>query len=73
MTVMMRENEKYRQGREKGRAEGIAIGETQGAMKKQRRMVQLIGILTDNNDFVTLKEIAKDPELLEKLFKKYNI
>ena len=77
MTVMMRENEKYRQGREEGREEGkeegIAVGEAKGKAESQRRMVQLIGILTDNNDFITLKNIAKDPTLLEELYKKYNI
>lgn len=57
----------------KGKAEGIAEGEASGTIKTQNRMVQLIGILTDNNDFVTLKNISKDPKLLEELYKKYNI
>ena len=55
------------------RAEGEAKGEAKGKTETQNRMVQLIGILTDNNDFITLKNIAKDPTLLEELYKKYNI
>ena len=52
---------------------GEARGEARGRAETQNRMVQLIGILTDNNDFITLKNIAKDPALLEELYKKYNI
>ena len=65
--------DKLSESRAEGRAEGIAVGEAKGKAENQRRMVQLIGILTDNNDFITLKNIAKDPALLEELYKKYNI
>ena len=59
--------------RAEGMAEGEAKGVTRGKAETQNRMVQLIGILTDNNDIVTLKNISKDPALLEELYKKYNI
>ena len=60
-------------GRAEGKAEGRAEGKAEGKAETQSRMVQLIGILTDNNDIVTLKNISKDPALLEELYKKYNI
>lgn len=53
------------------RAEGRAEGFTEGKIKTNEKTSKLIGILTDNNNLITLKEISKNPELLEQLFKKY--
>ena len=57
----------------KGVAKGREEGKEEGKAEGQNRMVHLIRILTDNNDFITLKNIAKDQALLEELYKKYNI
>lgn len=50
-----------------------AEGRLEGRAESNEKTAKLIGILTKNNDFITLKQIADDPQLLEKLYKKFNL